>query len=106
MSNYVPHHCKKLWGLERRECDLLRILRRRGRAEAVLLAAAGGRAARARVLRAKRAQFLPSGGPFAERFAKIDGQIDRCESTPIGEIVAEFRRRLATEGDVETSREG
>jgi hypothetical protein len=95
MAGYVPWYGKKREGLKRREHDLLRILGRGGRQEAVERAAEEVRAARIRALKSDRARIPPCGrDDYDERLQQFDEEIARCVSLTVEEIVAEYRHRL------------
>ncbi len=97
MTSYVANHQKKLRARARRELDLLRALQR-GKGESQVLAAAEEvRAARIRVLHVEYSRVSPC--EKNERLLKkLQEQIRLCQATPLSDIIAEFRARLAAEG--------
>ena len=89
MTNYIPHHTKKIQILKRRELKLCRLIQR-GKEEKIIIAAAEEvRKARIRVLRAQRAEIPPMYDPEAEHFSIIDDKISALLVTPIEEIIAD-----------------
>jgi hypothetical protein len=97
MTCYIANHRKKLRALARRELDLLRTLQRGKGDSEVLAFAEEVRAARVRVLQVQHSRISPC--ERNERLLKkMQEQIRLCLSTPLSDIVAEFRARLEHEG--------
>ena len=95
MTSYVANHQKKLRALARRELDLLRAPLRRGERESkVLETAEEVRAARVRVLLVQHSLIAPC-EQYESRLRRMEEEVRSCRATPISEIVAEFKARLA-----------
>ncbi len=92
MTSYVANHQKKLKYLARREIELLRTLQRGKRDSDVSAAAEEVRAARARVLQVQYSRISPC-EKNEHRLKEMQEQIELCQATPIGDIIAEFQRR-------------
>lgn len=93
MTSYIANHQKKRQALARRELDLARAVRR-GKGDAVLLAAAEEvRLARTRVLRVELS-LIPPCEKYAYTTQLAEEQIRRSEATSADEIMAEFRGLL------------
>ena len=101
MSNYIPWYGKKREGFKRREQQLLRILGCGARPEAVERAAEEVRAARIRALKSDRARIPPCGRDDNDaRLRRFDEEIAHWASRTVEEIVAAYRQRSSTVGQL------
>jgi hypothetical protein len=104
MAGYVPHFTKKRERLERLEQDLVRSIRSGDSRDRQLSLADEIRLARIRVLRAERANCLPSDGGLHQRFgawvgdkryAKIEAEISALDAISAEEILSEYLVRAS-----------
>ena len=87
--NYISHHNKKKWILERKELRLQRLIASGADVKLLVEAAKEIRQARIRVLRVKRSLVIPKDDGW-KAYERIDAKIHEVESTSIETILAEY----------------
>jgi hypothetical protein len=95
MANYVAHHTKKLERLGRLQQDLLRSLRRGDPQGRQLKLAEDVRLAFIRVLRAERAEIVPSSNGDEKRYQAIDARISALGALSPEQLLATFVKQEA-----------